>query len=48
METESIYRIYNAPTLVIILSQINPVSVISSYFSNIHYNIILPPVSRSS
>jgi hypothetical protein len=37
---------YNYYRIIIILSQVNPVHTISSYFSKIHFNINLPPTSR--
>jgi hypothetical protein len=33
-------------SLLAILSQINPIHTTSSYLSKIHFNIILPPMSR--
>jgi hypothetical protein len=35
------YRVRKSPPLVPILNQINPVYIYPSYFSNIHFNIIL-------
>jgi hypothetical protein len=35
-------RVQKIPSLVPILNQINPVHIITSYFSNIYFNIILP------
>jgi hypothetical protein len=43
-----IRRAYKSPPIVPILSQMNPVNIFSSYFSKIHFNIILSPTSRSS
>jgi hypothetical protein len=37
------YHTHNSPPLVPILSQINTVHTLPSYFSKIHFNIILPP-----
>jgi hypothetical protein len=37
------YRVNNSPTLVPILSKINPIHSISSYLSEIHFNIVYPP-----
>jgi hypothetical protein len=42
------YRIHNSPSLVHVLSHINPVYTISSYLSNVSLNIIHPPTSWSS
>jgi hypothetical protein len=42
------YHIHKSPPLAPILSQMYPVHTIPSYFPNIHLNIILPLMSRSS
>ena len=42
------YCIHNNPTLVHVLSQINAINALPSYFLKIHFNIILPPMPRSS
>jgi hypothetical protein len=42
------YRVHMSPSLVPILSQINPVHNNPPYLSKIQFNIILPPMSRSS
>jgi hypothetical protein len=42
------YRVHKSPVLVSILSQIDGVHATPSYLSNIHFNIILSPKSRSS
>jgi hypothetical protein len=42
------YRIYKSPPPVPMMSQIDPVSASASHFSEIHFNIILPPTPRSS
>jgi hypothetical protein len=36
------YRVHNSPSLVAILSQINPVQVLPPYSFKIHFNIIIP------
>jgi hypothetical protein len=41
-------RVHKTPSLVPILSQIDPVHIIPSYFSKIHFNIVHPPMSWSS
>jgi hypothetical protein len=41
------YRVNKSPQLVPILHEIDPVHSISSYFSKIHFSIILPLTSRS-
>jgi hypothetical protein len=39
------YRVHNSPSLVFILSQIDPVYMTLSFPSKIHFNIIHPPIS---
>jgi hypothetical protein len=41
------YRVYKSPALVPFLSQMGPVHNTPSYFSKIHYNIILLPKLNS-
>jgi hypothetical protein len=41
------YRIYKRPTPVSILSQPNPVHILTSHFLKIHHHIILPPTPGS-
>jgi hypothetical protein len=36
------YRIHNSPTIVSILSQINPFYFLPSYFFKFHFNIVFP------
>jgi hypothetical protein len=40
--------VYKKHPLVPILNQINLVYTIQSYFSKMHFNIILPPIFKSS
>jgi hypothetical protein len=42
------YRVYKNPPVVPILSQICPVHTTPPYFSQIHFNIVFPVMSRSS
>jgi hypothetical protein len=42
------YRVHASPPLVSILSQINLVHNIPSDFSKIHFNIVIPPMQKSS
>jgi len=49
MESEEVrYRVHNSLPLVFILSPMNPVNALSSYFFKCHFNIIFPPALRSS
>jgi hypothetical protein len=42
------YRVHKSPPLVPILSQIDPISIITSYLSKIQFSIVHPPTSWSS
>jgi hypothetical protein len=42
------YHVQKSPPLVPILSEMNSIQITPFYFSKNHFNIILPPTSRSS
>jgi len=42
------YRVHRYPPVLPILSQTNPVHVLTSYFLKTHFNIILPSIRRPS
>jgi hypothetical protein len=39
------YPVQKSPLLVPVLSQVNPIHTIPSYFSKIHFNVVLPSAS---
>jgi hypothetical protein len=41
-------NVHNSPLPTLILSQMNPLYTFRPYFLNIHFNIILPSMTRSS
>jgi hypothetical protein len=47
MEPKIHYHLHHSPTLDSILSHLNPVHTLTSSFSNIHFSIVLPAMSRS-
>jgi hypothetical protein len=48
MEPEGHYRVHKSPSVVPILSQIDPVLTIPPYLSEIYFHIADPPTSWSS
>jgi hypothetical protein len=48
MELEGLYRDNNSPPLDTVLSQMNPIHILPTYFTTIHFNIILPSTPRFS
>jgi hypothetical protein len=42
------YRVQNSPSLLLVLSQINPAHVLASYLLKVHFNIIVPSAPMSS
>jgi hypothetical protein len=46
LKAEVLYRAFQSPQLFLIVSQLNPLHILTSYFCNIHFHTVLPSTPR--